>query len=115
MCNLLLSVAFSAHFGMQGNYNQVHPSIRCEGEKFTTGLFLNSEDSVSVFAAYRMKSNKTWLEVGVVTGYSDADVMPFLRAGFDLNDHASLFVAPAIETWNDETNVGLVIGLDLKI
>lgn len=115
MCNLALSIALSAHIALQGNYNQVHPTIECAGEAFRAGAFLNSEGTGSAFLAYRLQRGGVWLDLGLVTGYSDADILPFVRAGVDLTDRARLFIAPAFETWDGETRVGAIIGVEVTL
>ena len=105
---LSLCLAFSAHIALPGDWNQIHPCIRFQEDAFIAGAFLNSEDRVSAYAGFELQRGAWFAEIGAVTGYSGADVLPFLRAGVDLNDRTRLFVAPAYA--NGET--GAVLGIE---
>ena len=50
-------------------------------------------------------------EVGAVTGYSGADVLPMLRLGYEITDNVLLFTAPAYA----DGRVGAVVGLEYKM
>ena len=76
-------VAITLHLGLEGDYNNIHPHGRCNVD------------------------NNWDLEIGLVTGYSGADVAPMIRY---IND--GWFVAPAYET---SGNIGLAIGYEFKL
>lgn len=116
MCSWIFGVALSAHLGLVGDYNAVHPQVKCEPDQsgFIAGAYWNSEKAVSVFAGWKLRHDRVWLESGIVTGYSDAPVMPFARAGVDLNDRSSLFVAPAYENIGGDERFGAVLGYEVR-
>lgn len=95
---------------MPGEWNEVHPCIRYQRDSFIAGAFLNSESRVSAYAGFELKDGPIFAEIGVVTGYSGADVLPFLRAGIEIDDTKRLFVAPAY----DKGQVGAVVGVEFK-
>lgn len=114
MCNVVVALALSAHIGLVGDYSSVHPAVYCEGDAFVAGAYLNSERSVSGFAAAKISQGDWWAELGIVTGYSSADILPYARIGTDLSENASLFIAPAYEVWNEQKNYGAIIGIEMK-
>jgi len=103
MSCLSLLVALSLHIGLEGDYNSVHPHGRCTIDNYISGAYYNSEEKVSLYVGKKIEN----LEVGLVTGYSGADVVPMLRYIKD-----GWFVAPAYET---SGNVGIAIGYEFKI
>lgn len=105
---LSLCFALSAHLSLPGDWNEVHPCLRYENEAFIAGAFLNSEDWISAYAGLELQRGPVFAEIGVVTGYSGADVLPFLRVGVDLDNGVRVFAAPAYA--NGET--GAVLGVE---
>lgn len=98
-CAMILAV--SAHIGLQGHYNAIHPGISCEApnEVVTFGAYYNSDRKVSAYLGYRITDH---FEVGLVTGY-DHPVVPFARLTY-----GTLFITPAFET--STGSIGVVIG-----
>ena len=47
-----------------------------------------------------------------MTGYKRADVLPYGRAGYNVNDNVSLFVAPSVHA--DGSNLSSVFGVEFK-
>ena len=111
MSSFSLCLALSAHLSLPGDWNEVHPCLRYQDGAFIAGAFLNSENQVSAYAGVELQQGATWLELGAVTGYSGADVLPFIRAGVDLSEQTRLFVAPAYA--NGE--VGAVLGVEFQV
>lgn len=103
---ILTSLALSLHLGMEGDYNAIHPHIRIQETNYIAGLYYNSESNISPYVGYRIEYNDFGLELGAVGNYSDADVMPYVRATYK-----QFFVAPGIE--ND--NIGIVFGIELPL
>ena len=101
-----LALAFSLHLGLEGDYNEIHPHIRYNEQNYIAGAYYNSTDKVSFYVGKRWEYNNFGLETGAVTGYPQADVIPYVRGTYD-----NFFVAPAVE--GDDT-VGAVIGYELK-
>ena len=108
---LSLMMALSMHVGLEGNYNQIHPHARCTIDNKIAGVFYNSEDRISAYIGREFELDEYWnLEIGLVTGYKQQDVMPMIRykAG-------SFFLSPAYENpKNGDENYGVVIGWEFK-
>ena len=51
MSCLAVGLALSLHFGLEKDYNQIHPYVKCETERTVTGLYYNSLDKLSAFGA----------------------------------------------------------------
>jgi len=100
MSCLSLMLAISMHLGLEGDYNAIHPHARCQKDALISGVYYNSEEKIS---AYIGLEHEGW-EVGLVTGYTYADVVPMIRYKKD-----NWFIAPAIES---NGRKGLVIGLE---
>ncbi len=110
-----MAIALSAHLGLAGDYNALHPSARCEFDNgITAGVYYNSERRVSAFLGYRWEGPHAWAELGLATGYSDAPVVPFGRIGVKLTENLSAFAAPAYEVWDGQERLGLVIGTEWR-
>ena len=106
---LSLLVAMSMHIGLEGDYNSIHPHARCQIDNTIYGAFYNSEESVSVYAGKEFERDRcVKLEVGLATGYSGGDIVPFMRY-----TDRGWFIAPAYEY--DENNIGLTLGYEWKL
>lgn len=111
--DILLAVALSTHLGFEGEYSSIHPHIGLQYENFIAGTFLNSEDNISVYGGLRSEFGKLGLEYGVVSGYDAlGDVVPMVRGTYDLGDNVRAYAAPGAEVINNETNYGVVFGLE---
>lgn len=112
--DILLGIALSTHLGLEGNYNEVHPQIRLEQDYAVAGAYYNSESNISMYIGAKYDIDDFFVEGGFVTGYSSADIaQPYARAGYSFNDTTNVFVAPAIEMYNDKNNTGLVVGVEI--
>ena len=100
MSCLSLMLAISMHIGLEGDYNNIHPHARCQVDSMISGVYYNSEEKVS---AYIGLEHEGW-ELGLVTGYTYADVVPMIR--YKKNNW---FITPAIES---NGRKGIVIGLE---
>ena len=101
-----LALGISLHLGLANDYNEIHPHVRYNNQNYIAGAYYNSESRISTYVGRRWETGKFGFEAGAVTGYPQADVMPFVRGTYD-----NFFVAPALE--GDDT-VGAVIGYELK-
>ena len=108
---LELCFAVSMHFGLGNDWNERHPCARYVAEDFTIGAYLNSEDTASFYLSHTFEYDQWFAEVGAVTGYSSAPVIPMLRAGYEVNDNVLIFISPA---YGNE-QLGVVIGLEFSI
>jgi hypothetical protein len=106
MESLTLTLALSLHLGLEGDYNSIHPHLRYTTDNYIAGAYYNSESNLSTYIGKRWEHNDFGLEAGAVTGYSQADIMPYVRGTYK-----DFFVAPAVE--GDDT-IGAVIGYELK-
>ena len=108
---LSLLVALSLHVGLEGNYNQIHPHARCDiTDNVIAGAYYNSERNISAYAGYKFELPfESELEVGLVTGYSGAPVVPSMRL-----TKAGWYVAPSYETTPDH-NWGVTVGYEWKL
>jgi hypothetical protein len=111
--NIILAIATTAHLGLAGDYNEVHPSAQLRFDSgLIAGAYLNSESAFSAYAGYRAEWGAFFIEGGGVSGYEYSDVIPYLRAGYEFTDNLSLFVAPALESIGDDLTAGAVIGVE---
>lgn len=108
---ITLAIAFSYHIGLTGDYNETHPSVRYTKDWFIAGAYLNSEDNVSPYVGARYEMDRFYVEGGAVWGYSYADVAPYVRAGYNVTDTVSIFVAPAYEV---PDTLGAVVGVEFS-
>ena len=102
---VLTSIALSLHLGFAGDYNAIHPHVRLQQQQYITGVYYNSEYTISPYVGYRFEHNDIGLELGAVGGYSHADVLPYVRATYK-----DFFVTP-IPVGPD---TGIVFGYELK-
>lgn len=101
-----LGLALSLHVGFSQDYNGVHPGFHCQhSEKWTSGIYYNSEENPSVYSKLRF-GKETWLDVGLVTGYSEP-VLPFIRVGYE-----NIFIAPSYEVSSER--IGVIIGYEIN-
>ena len=100
---LSILLAVSTHLGLDNNYNDVHPHVRCTIDNWITGAYYNSERNMSNYVGRKIST----FEIGLVTGYNSYDVLPMIRY---INN--GWFVAPAYEKSN---NVGLTVGYEFTI
>jgi hypothetical protein len=106
---LSFAIAFSYHIGLAGEYNEVHPSVRCAKDWFIAGAYLNSENTISPYVGARYEWNDAWIEGGIVGGYPYVDVVPYGRVGYSITDTVSLFTAPAYEV---PGTLGVAVGIE---
>ena len=97
---LSILLAVSSHLGLDGDYNSVHPHVRCTTDSWITGAYYNSEKNMSYYVAKTISN----FEIGLVTGYNSYDVLPMIRYIKD-----GWFVAPAYEK---PGNYGVAVGYE---
>ena len=101
-----LALGLSLHLGLQNDYNEIHPHIRYIEEGYMAGAYYNSVEDVSTYIGYRFEHEDFGLEIAGVTGYPEADVVPYVRATYK-----NVFIAPALE----DDRAGIVIGYEFKL
>ena len=98
----------SMHIGLDNSYNNIHPHARYQIDNTITGAFYNSESNISLYAGKEYALDRfVNLEIGLTTGYSGGDIVPFMRY-----TDRGWFVSPAYEY--DENNIGIVIGYEFN-
>lgn len=110
MDGLSLCLAVTAHLALPGDWNGIHPCIRYEKRHVAVGAYLNSERTVSAYAALVGHQGPLFGEIGLVTGYSDYDVLPFVRAGIE-KGRFKYFIAPGFVG----EKVGVVLGIEARL
>lgn len=104
--DLYYGIALSLHLSLPGEYNYIHPYVGVNYNNFIVGTYYNSEYNMSTYAGYNFVIDEdTNLELGAVTGYSGADVVPMAKL-----NHKNIFISPGI----DNGDVGVVVGLDWR-
>ena len=97
------------HAGLAGDYNNIHPHVRCQVDKnffvdTIAGVYLNSENNISAY--YGQKYGI--IEIGLVTGYSSAPILPLIRVKKN-----GWFLSPAYEISTDDW--GVTLGYETKL
>ena len=117
-------LTLSLHLGMQAGFNEVNPHIRCEVANSSFGMYYNSERNISFYMSQNLKIRESEIEIGLATGYKDANVIPLIR--WKKNNW---FIAPMYgRTWyyteypdrptvwfKGEKDAGVIIGYEFKI
>lgn len=114
--DILLGIALSAHLGLEGDYNSIHPHVRVEHNQAIAGAYYNSEEKVSLYGGYRFEPiDSVGVELGVVNGYpAIGGVTPYIRGTYD-SGNTRFFIAPGAEKRNEEITVGAVIGIEFLL
>ena len=114
--DILLGIALSAHLGLEGDYNSIHPHVRVEQNQAIAGAYYNSENRVGIYGGYRFEPmDNVGLELGLVNGYpAIGGVVPYIRGTYDLGN-TRFFIAPGAEKRNEETTIGAVIGIEFLL
>jgi|TARA_B100000073_G_C23559247_1_gene503392 hypothetical protein len=101
-----LALGLSLHLGLMNDYNEIHPHIRYIEQGYMAGAYYNSVEDISTYVGYRFEHEDFGLEIAGVTGYPEADVVPYVRATYK-----NVFIAPALE----DDRAGIVIGYEFKL
>jgi hypothetical protein len=108
------SVAKSVHLGTTTDFNEIHPTVRYSEGTLFIGGYLNSEGNISGVAGQRIESaSGTFVEYGIVTGYTSEPILPMLRVGQTFNK-VTLFLAPGAEYTAEGVNVMVVVGVEFN-
>jgi len=107
------SIVFTMHIGFYNSYNEVHPHVRFQKNQVISGAFLNSEGNISPYIGLRYDTKKTFIEGGLVHGYSYKETLPYARLGYKLGGNINLLLTPGVEKRNNNINPGVVIVLEL--
>ena len=82
---LSLFLSLTAHTGLDGNYNNIHPHVQCEQNGYIRGMYYNSESELSVYLGKQYKVGEHWtIDTGLVTGYEARTIQPMLRFKNDI-------------------------------
>lgn len=114
--DILLGIALSAHLGLEGDYNSIHPHVRVEHNQAIAGAYYNSEEKVSLYGGYRFEPiDSVGVELGLVNGYpAIGGVTPYIRGTYD-SGNTRFFIAPGAEKRQGKTTVGAVIGIEFLL
>jgi len=105
--NWFYGVLLSTHLGFAGDYNSIHPYVGTYlNNNFMAGAYYNSQYNVSTYVGYEKNFNNISLQLGLVTGYSHAQLTPMMKLNYD-----RFFISPALE--NKDT-IGIIIGSDWR-
>lgn len=108
---MFIGLLISAHLGFVGSYNSIHPHVGAYLNKhLSIGAYYNSEEKISAYLAYRAElSKRSNIELGLVTGYDSYDVVPMIKFNYN-----NIYIAPATERDGDNTNIGVIVGLEWR-
>jgi len=106
--NCAAILALSVHIALPGDFNEVHPGFKCERGDWIGGAFYNSESAVSAFLGYDFGN----VEIGLVSGYEYAPILPMVRFTYDVAPAAQMFLAPTATPQGDP---GLVFGIQFSV
>lgn len=109
MAGLMACLAVSAHVGMGGGWNAIHPCVRYERGPWAVGAYVNSEYAISPFVTYSI-GQPLVAELGLVGGYSMAPILPTIRVGY-LADQTFVFIAPG---YAKGEGLGFVLGTEWR-
>ena len=112
MENIIFGLAMTAHLGLAGEYNEIHPHVRYDNNQVIAGAFLNSIDNVSLYVGRRFEHNNFGFELTATTGYLSL-IVPQVRGTYDVHDNIRLFAGNAIEKTNGNVRSGAVVGIEL--
>lgn len=113
-----LGLAATNHL-MPGDWNELHPYLVGRAENvlnigpfdgYSVGAFKNSEGNLSLTAGLTGDRGPWWWEFGLATGYSDAPVVPFSRAGYETENGLRAFMMPGYNSGTGD--LGLVLGIE---
>jgi hypothetical protein len=111
--NTFIAVLLTTHIGLSADYNEIHPNVGMyldEEKQVSVGAFLNSENNMSAYVGWNVEfSESISADIGLVSGYSQADITPMLRVNYN-----NFFVSPSIEIYDGETNPGIVFGIEWR-
>jgi hypothetical protein len=114
--DFIFGLALSAHLGLEGSFNGLHPHVRFYEDGAIAGAYYNSVDRISFYGGYRLEpTDRLGVEFSLVTGYpAYGELAPMVRGTYDINDNVRMFAAPALEIY-DENNIGAVLGIEFLI
>ena len=109
MSCLSFMLAVSMHIGLEGDYNNIHPHVRCTSNNLIRGVYYNSEDRISAYMGKEFELTENGkLELGLVTGYKSEDILPMIRYKV-----GTWFISPAYERYDNKENYGIVLGWEI--
>lgn len=104
--NLIFSIAFSTHIGLNGNFANIHPHVQYQlPNSYITGIYHNSDKRAGIYFGKRTTYKQLDIEYGLVHGYKRLDIAPMIKVNY-----GNVFVAPAAT----EDDVGIVAGYEVK-
>ena len=108
---LSLFISLTAHTGMSGNYNNVHPHAQCEKNGYTTGIYYISEDTLSYYIGRQWEKGEWIIDTALVSGYEQSSIQPMIRF-----KKGNWYFSPTYESLHKRNyNLGLVIGYEFPL
>ena len=108
--DFILGIMISAHLGLQGDYNSIHPMIGLEYNNYFAGAYYNSEEKISGVFGKKIEFNNDFdIEIGIVTGYNSEPILPLAKFNYK-----NFFVTPGYEEYNG-SRVGIIIGTEWRL
>jgi len=96
---LALLLSFSMHLGGNGDYNNIHPHLRCEKDSLIVGTYYNSEKNISYYFGKNYNFNDWELDMALVSGYRDKRIQPMIRLKLD-----GWYISPMYEKYYFNSN-----------
>ena len=123
---LALLLSFTMHLGVNDDYNNIHPHLRCEKDSLIVGTYYNSEKNISYYFGKNYNFNDWELDMALVSGYRDKRIQPMIRLKLD-----GWYISPMYEKYyfnsnraevrcnncsrKSRGNYGFVIGYEIEI
>ena len=121
-------LALSLHLGLNGDYNSVHPQVKCDVGNQSYGVYYNSNKELSYFASRNLKVRNSEFEYGLVTGYEGSKILPLIRFKWE-GKRGHIFLTPIVSAnyfiteypsgrqviTGGEKDIGLLVGYEIKL
>lgn len=112
--DFLFSTIFSVHLGVTQVDNNIHPHISLSKNDLTSGLYYNTDKSISGYLGKTFKQDKLEIFLGGVTGYKlpiNSPVAPMVLARYQIDKNINIIAMPTVD--NKTRNPALVLGIEL--
>jgi len=110
--DIILGLALTMHLGSPNTLNETHPYVEVQHESLSLGVYYNSIEEPSFYLTYMLEYKGFYAEVGAVTGYKRASVLPYGRVGYNITDNIGVFAAPSVSA--DGKELKAIVGIDFS-
>jgi hypothetical protein len=111
MGEVVVALMVSAHIGLSGDFNNIHPSIMIKNNEYVAGVYKNSYYKPSYYGGMIKEYNGFEIQYGAVTGYVKP-LVPFIAVKKELVKDLKLVVIPSFDVTHN--NPGIVLGLEIS-